>query len=123
MNSSQLTGFLTEFRWNIIIAKPRTQSAKSDNFPLKHVHLKGFIAVQRHHDQGNSYNGKHLFEAGLYFEKFRPLSSWWEAWQSCKQTWLEELRVLHLGQKAARKETVIHTGQCLSTGASKSAPS
>ena len=39
-----------------------------------------FIAVKRHHDQGNSYKGKHLTEASL--QRFSPLSSWWETWQS-----------------------------------------
>ena len=39
------------------------------------------IVVKRHHDQGNSYKGKHLVGAGLQFQRFRPLSSWWEAWQ------------------------------------------
>ena len=40
----------------------------------------GFIAVKRHHDQGNSYKGKHLTGAGLQFQRFSPLSSWWETW-------------------------------------------
>ena len=38
-------------------------------------------AMRRHHDQGNSYKGKHLIGTGLQFERFSPLSSWWEAWQ------------------------------------------
>jgi hypothetical protein len=41
----------------------------------------GFTGVKRHHDQGNSYKGKHLIGAGLQFQRFGPLSSWWEAWQ------------------------------------------
>jgi hypothetical protein len=41
----------------------------------------GFIAVKRHHDQGSSYKGKHLIEAGLQFWRFSPLSSWQEAWR------------------------------------------
>jgi hypothetical protein len=35
----------------------------------------GFIAVKRQHDQGNSYKGQHLIEAGLQFQRFSPLSS------------------------------------------------
>jgi len=38
------------------------------------------IAVKRHLDQGNSYQGKHFIEAGLQFQRFSPLSSWWGAW-------------------------------------------
>jgi hypothetical protein len=44
-------------------------------FPL------GFIAVKRHHDQGNFYKGQYLVGAGLQFQRFSPSSSWWEAWQ------------------------------------------
>ena len=36
--------------------------------------------MKRHHDQGNSYTGKHLIGVGLLFQRFNPLS-WWEAWQ------------------------------------------
>jgi hypothetical protein len=43
--------------------------------------LRVSIAVKRHHDQGNSYKGQHLIEAGLQFHRFSPLSSWREAWQ------------------------------------------
>jgi hypothetical protein len=32
----------------------------------------------RHHDQGNAYKGKHFIGAGLQFQKFGPLSSWWK---------------------------------------------
>ena len=38
------------------------------------------IAVKRHHDHGNSYKGKHFIGAGLWFQRFSPLSSWQEAW-------------------------------------------
>lgn len=40
-----------------------------------------FNTVKRNHDQGNSYKGKHVLGAGLQFQRFSPLSSWWEAWQ------------------------------------------
>jgi hypothetical protein len=39
------------------------------------------IAVKRHHDQGNSYNGQHLIRASLQIQRFSPLVSWQEAWQ------------------------------------------
>ena len=40
-----------------------------------------FIAVKRHHDQGNSYIGNNLIEAGLQFQRFSPLSLWQKTWQ------------------------------------------
>ena len=43
--------------------------------------LRVSIAVKRHHDQDNSYKGQHLIWAGLLILRFRPLSSWQEAWQ------------------------------------------
>ena len=44
------------------------------------VLVRVFIAVKRHHDQGNTYKGKQLIGAGLQFQRFSPLQSWWEAW-------------------------------------------
>jgi hypothetical protein len=41
----------------------------------------GSIAVKRHHDHGNFYKGKHFIGVNLQFQRFSPLSSWWEAWQ------------------------------------------
>jgi hypothetical protein len=38
-----------------------------------------FIAMKRHHNQGNFYKG-HLIGADLQFQRFSLLSSWWEAW-------------------------------------------
>jgi hypothetical protein len=53
------------------------------------------IAVERHHNHGNSYKGIHLIEAGLQFQKFSPLSLWQEAWwQAGIHGAREELRVL-----------------------------
>ena len=40
-----------------------------------------FTAVKRLHDQGNSYKGKQLIGASSQFQRFSPLSSWWEVWQ------------------------------------------
>jgi hypothetical protein len=42
---------------------------------------QGFIAVKGYHDQGNTYQCKHLIGAGLQLQRFSPLSSWQEAWQ------------------------------------------
>ena len=39
------------------------------------------IAVNRHQDHGNSYKEKYLIGAGFQFQRFSPLSPWWEAWQ------------------------------------------
>ena len=40
-----------------------------------------------HHDQGNSYKGKHLIGSGLQFQRASPLSSWWEALQrTCRHS-------------------------------------
>jgi hypothetical protein len=39
------------------------------------------MAVKRHHEYDNSYKRKHLIGAGLQFERFCPLSTWWEVWQ------------------------------------------
>jgi hypothetical protein len=39
------------------------------------------IAMKRHHDQGNSYKGKHFIGASLRLQGFSPLSSQQEAWQ------------------------------------------
>jgi hypothetical protein len=36
---------------------------------------------KRHHDQGNSYKGKHLIGAGLQFLRFSPFLPWQETWQ------------------------------------------
>jgi hypothetical protein len=48
---------------------------------LQTLLVLGFGAGNRHHDQGNSYKGKHLIGAGLQFQRFSPLLSWWEARQ------------------------------------------
>ena len=47
---------------------------------LESVLVRVFNAVERHHDQSNSYKGKRLIGAGLRFQRFSPLSSWWEVW-------------------------------------------
>jgi hypothetical protein len=67
----------------------------------------GFITGKRHHDHSNSYQGKHLFEANLEFQRFSPLSSQQEAQKGMHgvqaDMGLEELRVLHLDPQAAEE--------------------
>jgi hypothetical protein len=55
------------------------------------------------HDQDNSYKGKHLIGAGLQVQRFSPLSLWWEHGSIQAGIVQEELRVLHLHLKAARR--------------------
>lgn len=46
------------------------------------------IAVQRHHDHGSCYKGKH-FIGGSHFQRFSLLSSWRDA-EAYSQTWCWE---------------------------------
>ena len=44
--------------------------------------LKFSVAVKRHHDDSNSYKGKHLFEVGYIFRglvHYRHGGTWWHA--------------------------------------------
>jgi hypothetical protein len=67
------------------------------------VLLRVSIAVNRHHDQGNSSEG-HLIRAGLKVQRFRPLSSRQEHGSIQAGTVLEEkLRFLHLVLMATRR--------------------
>jgi hypothetical protein len=59
--------------------------------------------VNRHHDQDNSYKGKHLIGAGLEVQRFSPVSSRQELSSIQAGIGLEELRVLHLHLEAARE--------------------
>ena len=62
-------------------------------------YLRFLIVVKRHHDHSDSYKGQHLIGAGLQFQRFSPLSSWWVACSVQADVVLEkELRVLHLVQ-------------------------
>jgi hypothetical protein len=66
--------------------------------------LRVSIAMKRHHDQDNSYKGKHLIGAGLQFQGYSPLSSWQKIWQHAGRS--EAGRVessLHFDLKAARR--------------------
>jgi hypothetical protein len=60
--------------------------------------------VNRHHDQGNSYKGKHLIGADLQGQRFSPLSSRWEHGRVQVGLVQEGLSVLHLHLKAARRK-------------------
>ena len=55
--------------------KVRKQVESDIQFQL----LSQVMAGKRHHDQSNFYKGKHLIRAGLEFQRFSSLSSWWEA--------------------------------------------
>ena len=56
--------------------------------------------MKRYHDRGNSYKGKYLIRAHSQFQRFSPLSSWWE-----DMVLEKEVRVLDLDPQAA-EETV-----------------
>jgi hypothetical protein len=58
--------------------------------------------VNRHYDQSNSYKG-HLIETGLQVQRCSPLSSRQEHGRIQEDVGLEELRVLHIHLKAARR--------------------
>jgi hypothetical protein len=59
--------------------------------------------VNRHHDQSNSYKELHLIGAGLQVQRFSPLSSTREHGSIQAGTVQEELRILHLVPKTARR--------------------
>jgi hypothetical protein len=59
--------------------------------------------VKRHHDQGDSCKEQHLVGAGLQAQRFSPLSSRQEHGSIQVGMEQEELRVLHLHQKAASR--------------------
>ena len=52
--------------------------------------------MKRHHDQGNSYKGKHLVEVGLQVQSFSSIIMG----GSMADMVLEEQRVLHLDLQA-----------------------
>ena len=64
---------------------------------------QGFTAVNRHHDQDNSYKGQHLIGIGLQVQRFSSLSSRWEYGSIQADMVQKELRILHLHLKAARR--------------------
>lgn len=45
------------------------------------IFVRVFISVNRHHDQGIPYKGRHFIAAGLQLQKFSPLTLWQKAWQ------------------------------------------
>lgn len=68
--------------------------------------------MNRHHDQSNSYKGKHLIGAGLV-SGLGLLSSLWGAWQHTGRNGAREgAEVLHQNQYMAERKC--HTGHGLS---------
>ena len=66
---------------------------------------RGFIAVKRSHDQGNSYKGKHLTGAALQFRGSVHYHHDGKYGSMQADMVLEkELRVVHLDPKAARRK-------------------
>jgi hypothetical protein len=90
------------------------------------------IALKRHLDQSSSYKWQHLIEAGLQFQRFSSLSSWWEAWQHARRhgtgraeisaSWSERNQE-RLSSASSWEEALFHTEQSLRTGTSKPTPS
>ena len=72
-------------------------------FILFYVLVRVFTAVNRHHDQDKSYKGQHLTGAGLQVLRFCPLSSGQKHGSFRAGMVQEELRVLHLHLKTARR--------------------
>ena len=65
------------------------------------------IAVKRHHDQSNSYKGKHLTGAGLQFRSLVHCHYGGKHGGTQVGTVLRErlLRVVHLDEKATQRES------------------
>jgi hypothetical protein len=57
-------------------------------------------AMNRHHNQGNSYKGQRLIGAGLQVQRFSPLFSKWEHGSIQASMVQKGLRVQHLHLKA-----------------------
>ena len=67
------------------------------------VSVRVFAAMNRHHDQGNSYKGQHLIGVGLQVQRFSLLSLRQE--HGSMQVGMVQLepRVLHLCLKTASR--------------------
>jgi hypothetical protein len=72
--------------------------------------------VKRHHDHVNSYKRKHLIGAGLQFQRFSPLSSWWEAWPHVGKHGAGERAESFISFIYRQQMTVRHNGYHLSMG-------
>jgi hypothetical protein len=72
--------------------------------------------MKRHRDQGNSYKGKHLIRAGLQFQRFSPLSPWWETQQHAGRFDAGGAKGSISWSEGNQEETMFHTGQSLSIG-------
>jgi hypothetical protein len=51
------------------------------------VHFRIYITTNRHHDQGNSYKGKHLTEAVLQFLEVQSIIIMARSMAASRQTW------------------------------------
>ena len=81
------------------------------------------MAVNKLHDQGNSYAEKHVIEAGLQFQKLVHYHHGGK--QGSMQVDMmpeKDLGVLHLDLKAARRSLSLHSGWHLSTRSLHSSP-
>lgn len=65
----------------------------------------GFIALNRHHEQGNCHKGKHLIETVLWF---RGLGHYHCGRNMAGMMLKKELRVLHLHPKAAEGYYIVN---------------
>jgi hypothetical protein len=59
------------------------------------------MAVKRHHDQHNSYKGKHLIGAGFKFQRFSPWQEAW--WRAGRQGGGEGTVEFYISQAAGRE--------------------
>jgi hypothetical protein len=92
--------FWAECRHILIYVKPSKMPPSL--LPLMAQCLsQGCTAVNRHHDQGNSYKGQHFIGAGLQFRG--SVCCHHGGKLGSIQTGMEELRVLHLHLKAASR--------------------
>ena len=71
--------------------------------------------MNRHHDQGKSYKKQHLIGAGLWVQRFSPLSSRWEHGSIQVGMAQEELRVICLHPKAASGRLTSNPRACVSS--------
>jgi hypothetical protein len=63
-----------------------------------------FIVVKRHHDPGNYYEGKHLIGSGWHFQRFSPLTSWWQVWQHVGRHGTGEVAKSFASRSAGRRK-------------------
>lgn len=76
------------------------------------VSVRVCIAVKRCHEHSNSYKEQHFIGIVLQVEKFSQLSSRWEHGNTQAGMVQEDLRVLHLHLKAARRRPASRELRC-----------